>query len=109
MELVRKPMLDPFKLPEWFVQMVIVLLSIGFIIAVIVSWIYDVHPEGGVVKTESAEEAEAENIPKTSNSRKIASHISFVVIVALIVQLIYADKNILWSSTFGKEILIRTQ
>jgi len=37
---------EPLKLPDWFLPMVIVLLCIGFIIAVILSWIYDVHPEG---------------------------------------------------------------
>ena len=74
----------------------------------IVSWIYYIHPEGGIVKTEPAYKVEKEKIV-SSNSWRIASYISFVVIVALIVQLIDADKNILWSGTFGKEILIRTQ
>jgi hypothetical protein len=33
---------------------ILVLLIVGFIIAVILSWIYDVKPEGGIVKTEVA-------------------------------------------------------
>ena len=45
---------EPLKLPYWLLPVVIVLLSIGFIIAIILSWIYDVHPEGGIVKTEPA-------------------------------------------------------
>jgi len=76
---------DPLKLPEWTLPMIIVLLCVGFIIAVILSWIYDVHPEGGIVKTESAQKAKAEDVLKSSNSWKIASYISFVVIVGLIV------------------------
>ncbi len=37
---------DPPKLPEWTLAHVIVLLCIGFLIAVILSWIYDVTPDG---------------------------------------------------------------
>jgi TolB-like protein/Tfp pilus assembly protein PilF len=76
---------EPLKLPDWLLPVVIVLISIGFIIAIILSWIYDIHPEGGMVKTEPVEKAKAEDIPKSSNGWKIASIISFVVIVGLIV------------------------
>ena len=76
---------EPLKLPEWLLPVVIVLLCIGFIIAVILSWIYDVHPEGGIVKTDPAQKVKPEEIPVSSNSWKIASYISFVVIVGLIV------------------------
>ncbi len=76
---------EPLHLPEWTPTLVIVLLAIGFPIAVIFSWIYDVHPEGGMVKTELAHKVKPEDIPKSSKSWKIASYISFVVIVGLIV------------------------
>jgi TolB-like protein/Tfp pilus assembly protein PilF len=76
---------EPLKLPSWLLPVVIVLLSIGFVVAIILSWIYDIHPEGGMVKTEPAEKVKAEEIPKSSNSWKIASYISFVVIMGLIV------------------------
>ena len=76
---------EPLRLPEWTPTLVILLLAIGFPIAIIFSWIYDVHPKGGIVKTEPAEKVRAEDIPRTSNGWKIASYISFVVIVALIV------------------------
>ena len=75
---------EPLKLPEWLLPVVIVLLCIGFIIAIILSWIYDIHPEEGIVKTESAHKAKAEDKPVTTNSWRIASYISFVVIMALI-------------------------
>ena len=42
---------EPLRLPEWTPPLVIVLLAIGFPIVIIFSWIYDVHPEGGFVKT----------------------------------------------------------
>jgi TolB-like protein/Tfp pilus assembly protein PilF len=76
---------EPLKLPEWFLTAVIIILCIVFIITVIVSWIYDIHPEGGIVKTEPAHKVTAEDIPKSSNSWKMASIISFVVILGLIV------------------------
>ena len=75
---------EPLKLPEWTLPMIIVLLCVGFIIAVILSWIYDIHPVGGIVKTEPVHKIIEEKVA-TSNSWKIASYISFVVIVGLIV------------------------
>jgi TolB-like protein len=76
---------EPLHLPEWTPTLVIILLLIGFPIVVIFSWIYDVHPEGGMVKTEPADKIKPEDVPKSSNSWKIASYISFVVIVSLVV------------------------
>jgi serine/threonine-protein kinase len=84
---------EPFNLPSWLLLVVIVLLSIGFIIAIILSWIYDIHPEGGMVKTEPAEKVKAEEIPKSSNGWKIASYISFVVIVSLIFLNVFNGKG----------------
>jgi len=73
------------RLPEWTMNLILVLLVVGFIIAVILSWIYDIHPEEGIVKTEPVDKVKEEEKPKSSNSWKIASYISFVVIVGLIV------------------------
>jgi TolB-like protein len=72
------------RLPEWTMNFILVLLIVGFVIAVILSWIYDIHPEGGIVKTEPAHKVK-EDITQSSNSWKIASYISFTVIVGLIV------------------------
>ena len=84
---------EPLKLPEWFLSAVIVILCIGFIIAIILSWIYDIHPEVGIVKTEPVDKVKEEDTPKSSNSWKIASYISFVVIVGLIVLNIIPRSN----------------
>jgi TolB-like protein len=72
-------------IPEWTPTLVIVLLAIGFPVIIIFSWIYDVHPEGGIIKTEHADKSIAEELPGSSNGWRIASYISFVVIVGLIV------------------------
>jgi TolB-like protein/Tfp pilus assembly protein PilF len=71
-------------LPDWTMNFIIVLLSVGFIITVIVSWVYDITPEG-IEKTEQADKVKTGEILSSSNSWKIASYISFVVIVGLIV------------------------
>jgi TolB-like protein/tetratricopeptide (TPR) repeat protein len=76
---------EPFGLPSWTFKLAVVFLSMGFIVAIILSWIYDIHSEGGIIKTEPAHKVKAEDTPKSSNSWKIASYISFVVIVGLIV------------------------
>ena len=46
---------EPLNLPEWTPTLVILLLVVGFPITVILSWIFDVTPEG-VRKTEPKEE-----------------------------------------------------
>lgn len=76
---------EPLRLPEWTPTLVIVLLALGFPIVIIISWIYDLNPEGGMVKTEPADKVKAEGILKSSSRWKIASYISFVVIVGLII------------------------
>ena len=72
-------------LPDWTLNLIIILLCVGFVITVIVSWIFDIHPEGGIVKTEPAHKVKEEYKSSTSNSWKIASYISFAVIIGLIV------------------------
>jgi TolB-like protein len=89
---------EPLRLPEWTPTLVITLLLIGFPIAVIFSWIYDIHPDGGIVKTEPVHRVKEEDIPKSSDGWKIASYVSFVLIVGLIFL------NIIQRSG-GKEIL----
>ena len=76
---------DPLNLPDWTLSMVIVLLCIGFIIAVILSWIYDISPERGFVKTEPAIQSGIEPTSPSNRSWKIASYLSFLVILVLII------------------------
>ena len=77
---------DPLKLPEWTLALVIVLLCIGFIIAVILSWIYDVTPQG-IERTKSVKETgeRAREKPSSLMAWKIATYLSAVVIIVLAV------------------------
>lgn len=71
-------------LPDWTIDLVLYLLILGAIITFVVSWIYDVTPEG-IQKTKPISEAQEGEVPATPNGWKIASYISLVVIVGLIV------------------------
>jgi len=84
---------EPLRLPEWTLALVIVLLCSGFIIAVILSWIYDIHPEGGIVKTEPAHKVKSEDIPASTNSWKIATYVSVVIITGLVLLNIFGNRN----------------
>ncbi|MCK4992273.1 MAG: hypothetical protein KAS29_17365, partial [Bacteroidales bacterium] len=64
------------RLPEWTMNFILVLLIVGFIITVILSWIYDVHPEGGIVKTKPTRKVTEASVPPSSKGWKIASYIS---------------------------------
>jgi len=76
---------EPLRLPEGTLILVIVLLCSGFVITVILSWIYDIHPEGGIVKTEPVHKVKPEDIPVSKNSWRIATYLSGVIIVGLLV------------------------
>jgi adenylate cyclase len=84
---------EPLKLPEWTLPFIIVMLCVGFIIAIILSWIFDKHPAGGIVKTESAKKVTEEPASPSTNGWKIASYISFVVIIGLIVLNIFGKQS----------------
>ncbi|MCK4989545.1 MAG: tetratricopeptide repeat protein, partial [Bacteroidales bacterium] len=95
------------RLPEWTMNFILVILIVGFIITVIVSWIYDIHPEGGIVKTEPSKKVIEDSIPPSSKGWKIASYISFVVIVALIVlNVIPRTKRVLEKEILDKSIAV---
>jgi len=46
-------------------KLLVVILAVGLIVAIILSWIYDIHPEGGIAKTEPAHKFKEEDIPKS--------------------------------------------
>jgi TolB-like protein/lipopolysaccharide biosynthesis regulator YciM len=83
------------SLPDWTLNLVFILLCVGFIIAVILSWIYDIQPEGGIVKTVPAHEI-IEGVPEKSsgiNAWKIATILSVVVIIGLIIFNIFGRRG----------------
>ncbi|MCJ7713376.1 hypothetical protein MUO66_02830, partial [Candidatus Bathyarchaeota archaeon] len=80
---------DPLRLPEWTLTLIIVVLCVGFIIAVILSWVYDVTPEG-LKKTELATDAKATVvIEKAAKKRLKLSDIAIAVLLVLVLILAY--------------------
>ena len=85
----------PLKLPEWTEAFVIVLLCIGFVIAVFLSWIYDITP-AGVRKTKPVSELKHvdHTTHEVSRGWKIATYTSGVIIVALVAFNIVTRNNL---------------
>ncbi len=75
-------MLPRLGLPDWSVTFIIVLLIVGFPIAIILSWIFDITPEG-VKKTESIEVAKEQEQFLAPVRRKL--RVSDVIIAVLVV------------------------
>jgi TolB-like protein len=72
---------DPLNLPMWLPRVVIILLAIGFPIAVIISWAFELTPEG-LVKT-----AYADN--NKSITRQTGQRINYLIISALALAVVF--------------------
>jgi adenylate cyclase len=75
---------EPLNLPTSLTTIVIVVLAVGFPLAVILSWLYDLTSEG-VERTKPLSEIQEGEKPFVPNAWKIATYVSFVVIVGLVV------------------------
>lgn len=90
---------EPLRLPEWTLPLIIVLLSIGFIISIILAWVYDITPEG-IQKTKSAVHVKSEVKQSTSMGWKISTYISVLIIIAF--AMVYFISNIKQYSDISK-------
>ncbi len=91
-------------LPTWTLNLVIILLCAGFVIATILSWVFDRHPEGGLVRTPGSDREKEEHSHESAEESafgsslwKKATYISLVLIVALVLLNIFGG-----SGTLGK-------
>ena len=87
---------QPLQLPNWTMTLVIVLLCIGFIITLLIAWIYDITPEG-IKKTESIEEAKNEYSKAILVKRRIK--ISDIIVVAMAIVILI----LLYPKVFNKD------
>jgi TolB-like protein len=85
----------PLQLPDWTEAFVIVLLCIGFVIAVLLSWVYDITP-AGVKKTKpvSAVKHMDQTATATSSGWKIATYVSAFIILALVAFNLISRRNL---------------
>jgi TolB-like protein len=85
--------LPRFGLPEWTVKLLIILLIIGFPITVIISWIFDITPDG-IIKTERVD-ANKKNRGTHQPRRRIISINNLVITILFIVVCILLYPRIL--------------
>jgi len=74
---------EPLNLPPNLLTIVVIVLALGFPLAIILSWLYDVSSEG-VEKTRPIEELKEGEKTVVPNAWKIATIVSFVVIIGLL-------------------------
>ncbi len=67
------------QVPKW----VVILLGIGFLVALVVSWIYDITP-GGIKKTEPLEELELPLVSKKIKTYRLTTFVSVIFIIGLL-------------------------
>ncbi len=75
---------EPLNLPPDLATIVIILLAVGFPLAVILGWIYDLTPEG-IERTKPLDESGEEPARAATNKWRITTFASFLVIAVLIV------------------------
>jgi tetratricopeptide (TPR) repeat protein len=69
-------------LPDWTPRVIIIIALVGFPIAIILSWIFDITPEG-LSKTESIEELKEQETPPSPVKRRLK--VSDVIIGVLVI------------------------
>ena len=74
---------EPLNLPPGLATIVVIVLAVGFPLAVILAWIYDLTPEG-IEKTKSEDESIDVEQTRVPNAWRIATYVSFLVIVGLV-------------------------
>ena len=87
-------------LPSWTTRLVTLLLIIGFPVAVIFSWVFDITPEG-IKKTDSSEVSEIIGTVKTP-ARRILSASNIIIVGLIIVVAILAYPKIFKRGTLEK-------
>ncbi len=82
-------MLPRLGLPDWTVTLVIILIIIGIPITVVVSWIFDITPEGLVKTAPPNENVRPEIIAKPNRKIFTANNIVIVILLVLVGILAY--------------------
>lgn len=70
---------DSFNAPEWVMKMIIVVLFVGFPIAIILAWAFEMSPQGMIRTSEASQES------SYSGKKKPLSHKLFIGILLLII------------------------
>ncbi|MBS0556752.1 MAG: tetratricopeptide repeat protein [Proteobacteria bacterium] len=81
-----------FDIPNWAVRLVVVVLAIGFVIAVVFAWIYELTPEG-IRRTASADSPEAR---EPHDTRAVGRKLNTVIITVLVLAVLLLGNQFVW-------------
>ncbi len=84
--------LEPLNLPEKLPNIAIVTLAIGFPLAIVLTWIFNISPKG-LEETGKLDKDSQQITERTPNSWKIATYVSVVIIVGLLVVNIFGGQG----------------
>jgi tetratricopeptide (TPR) repeat protein len=82
---------QPLQLPAWTMSLVIVLLCTGFIITLLIAWMYDITPEG-IRKTESIEAVRKKKSQAEPVRRRIKAGDIIIAVMALVIVILLYPK-----------------
>ena len=74
---------EPLNLPDWFDTVVILFLGIGFPIAMIIGWAFELTPQGLRREAPTASDVESQDRRPASSSALLRYTVWFVATVAL--------------------------
>ena len=74
---------EPLNLPPNLLTIAVIVLAVGFPLVIILSWLYDLTSKG-IEKTKPLEEVSDGEEKVVPNAWKIATYVSFVVIIGLV-------------------------
>jgi len=83
---------DPLSLPDWFQKVVIVLVAIGFPIALVISWAFEVTPEG-VKKTAEVDKSKSVTHGTGQKINKLIIGGLVLAVVFLLADRFYLEDN----------------
>jgi len=83
---------ETLNLSERTPALILIILAIGFPLAILFSWIFDVTPQG-VQKTKPLEEMQKGETTTVSSPWRIATYISVVIIIGLLAFNIFGGRN----------------
>lgn len=83
---------ETLNLPDWTPALTLLILVIGFPLAIIFSWIFDVTPEG-IEKTKPSRELLKSDETATPNFWRIATYVSGLIILSLLALNIFGGKK----------------
>ncbi len=83
---------EPLSLPVSLSTIVVIVLAVGFPLAIILSWLYDLTSEG-VEKTKPSSEIREDEKTVIPNAWRVATYVSFALIIGLVVMNIMGRNN----------------